>query len=651
MLQAFYWDSFNDTQWAKLERQADDLASTFSLVWIPQSGNCGSVSMGYDDLWWFNDYNSSFGNEQQLRSMIQTFRSKGIGTIADVVVNHRRNVSNWVDFPKETYKGVTYEMTAADICNDDDGGATRQWATANGYTLSSNKDTGEGWGGMRDLDHKSQNVQTIVKAYLGFLLNDLGYAGFRYDMVKGYSGAYTKLYNESSKPQFSVGECWDGTSTIRRWIDATEKTSAAFDFQFRYTVRNAINGNNWTLLGKQNEGNWPLVSSNVENGAYRQYAVTFVENHDTERRSNSAQDPIVRDTLAANAYMLAMPGTPCIFLKHWQAYHSELKAMVEARRLAGLQNLSQTVNMASRTDYYAVRTTGTNGNLVAVVGNGADSYQPNGEWTRILSGYHYAYYLSNTMNTAWADLASGTYEGQQQVRLLAVSSDTKARLVYTLDGTEPTAASTAVSSGTTITIPVGTTTLKAGLLLDNGTVTGIVIRQYSIEDFAPYDITVYVAADKVNWSDVNFWTWGGTGNHAPKNATWPGDRVTQTATVGQRQWYTQQYTITKADDFVNFVFSTGTGSPQTVNVENVNQTSFFEIATTKSGNNHQVNDVTADFLAGIAAVAASVTDGPVRVYTAGGRIAAVWPSGTTAGQALLLLRPGTYIINGKKYIK
>ena len=445
MLQAFYWDSFNDTQWAKLERQADDLASTFSLVWIPQSGNCGSVSMGYDDLWWFNDYNSSFGNEQQLRSMIQTFRSKGIGTIADVVVNHRLNVSNWVDFPKETYKGVTYEMTAADICNDDDGGATRQWATANGYTLSSNKDTGEGWGGMRDLDHKSQNVQTIVKAYLGFLLNDLGYAGFRYDMVKGYSGAYTKLYNESSKPQFSVGECWDGTSTIRRWIDATEKTSAAFDFQFRYTVRNAINGNNWTLLGKQNEGNWPLVSSNVENGAYRQYAVTFVESHDTERRSNSAQDPIVRDTLAANAYMLAMPGTPCIFLKHWQAYHSELKAMVEARRLAGLQNLSQTVNMASRTDYYAVRTTGTNGNLVAVVGNGADSYQPNGEWTRILSGYHYAYYLSNTMNTAWADLASGTYEGQQQVRLIAVSSDTKARLVYTLDGTEPTAASTAVA--------------------------------------------------------------------------------------------------------------------------------------------------------------------------------------------------------------
>ena len=33
---------------------------------------------------------------------------------------------------------------------------------------------------MRDLDHNSTNVQTIVKAYLDMLLNDFGYAGFRH---------------------------------------------------------------------------------------------------------------------------------------------------------------------------------------------------------------------------------------------------------------------------------------------------------------------------------------------------------------------------------------------------------------------------------------------------------------------------------------
>ena len=42
--------------------------------------------MGYDDKYWFNNYNSSFGNKTQLISMINTFKSKGIGTIADVVI-------------------------------------------------------------------------------------------------------------------------------------------------------------------------------------------------------------------------------------------------------------------------------------------------------------------------------------------------------------------------------------------------------------------------------------------------------------------------------------------------------------------------------------------------------------------------------------
>ena len=164
MLQGFFWDSFNDTQWTRLEKQADELATTFDLVWIPQSGNCGGTSMGYDDLYWFENYTSSFGNEAELRSLIKTFKEKGIGTIADVVINHRKNVTNWVDFPKETYNGVTYEMVSTDIVSNDDGGNTKKWASDNGYSLSEHKDSGEGWDGMRDLDHQSENVQTIVKA-------------------------------------------------------------------------------------------------------------------------------------------------------------------------------------------------------------------------------------------------------------------------------------------------------------------------------------------------------------------------------------------------------------------------------------------------------------------------------------------------------
>ena len=37
MLQGFYWDSYSQSQWVKLERQADELSQYFKLVWIPQS--------------------------------------------------------------------------------------------------------------------------------------------------------------------------------------------------------------------------------------------------------------------------------------------------------------------------------------------------------------------------------------------------------------------------------------------------------------------------------------------------------------------------------------------------------------------------------------------------------------------------------------
>ncbi|MBO4801838.1 MAG: starch-binding protein [Bacteroidaceae bacterium] len=412
MLQGFYWDGFGDAQWTRLEKQAEELAPYFSLVWIPQSGNCGGTSMGYDDLYWFDDYNSSFGSEQQLRSLIKTFKDKGIGTIADVVINHRRNVTNWVDFPKETYKGVTYEMVSTDICANDDGGKTKTWATQNGYSLSSASDTGEGWDGMRDLDHTSTNVQTIVKAYLDFLLNELGYAGFRYDMVKGYAGKYTKLYNESSKPQFSVGECWDGTETIRKWIDATEKTSAAFDFQFRYTVRNAVNEGNWVRLGQTNDGNYPLVSSYYQNGTYRQWAVTFVENHDTEYRSASAQqDPIKKDTLAANAHLLASPGTPCVFLKHWKAYKHEIARMIQARKVAEIQNTSTTTAVAAAKEHFAYIANGAKGKLLVWLGeqSGAASSTAANGFTCILSGQNYSYWLENALVGTWNALAEPSF--------------------------------------------------------------------------------------------------------------------------------------------------------------------------------------------------------------------------------------------------
>ncbi len=47
-------------------------------------------------------------------------------------------------------------------------------------------------------------------------------------------------YNDATCVEFSLGEYWDVNQSIINWINKTNKKSAAFDFQFRYNVRDAI---------------------------------------------------------------------------------------------------------------------------------------------------------------------------------------------------------------------------------------------------------------------------------------------------------------------------------------------------------------------------------------------------------------------------
>lgn len=592
MLQGFSWDSYNESQWKVLEKQADELKGYIDLVWLPQSGKCLETTqvMGYMPYYYFNQ-NSSFGSEAELRSLITKFKAAGIGAIADVVINHR-NTEGWYTFPAETYKGVTYQMQSTDICKNDDGGTTATLAATDGVSLSQNNDEGTDFGGCRDIDHKSENVQKVIKAYLKYLKDDLGYTGFRYDMVKGFGGNHVADYNDATGVEYSVGEYWDGNDKIESWINRTNKKSAAFDFQFRYNVRDAVNG---AANGKvTTSSDWSKLNSNdnlMHDANYRRYAVTFVENHDTQKRSESEQnDPLRKDTIAANAYMLAMPGTPCIFQPHWNAYKSEIKEMIAARKYAGITNMSNYANKQSKKTLYVNEVTGTKHKLLVAVGNDAAGYAGETGYTKILSGYHYAYFLSNDAETSWTDVPSGSYEEGFKTTLTAVSQTEGAKLVYTLDGSTPTAKSTTVESGKEISIN-GTCTLKVGLLV-NGEVRNIATHQYTIEKFNAYKFMIYVNADAVKWSPLYCYTW-----KKAASVEWPGEKMTETKTIGGKTWYYKEVSIDNATELVNVIFNngSGTGKPQTVDITGLTSTAYFEIEASKEGKKYKVKDVTAEY--------------------------------------------------------
>lgn len=404
MLQGFYWDSYSDTQWTNLTSQADELSKYFNLIWVPQSGWCNSTTdMGYYPRYWFNQ-NSAFGTEQELRTMISTFKAKGTGIIADVVVNHKNGVYKWCDFANETVKSkntdktysVTWDNTDyAQICNNDEANtATKSEAKGK---IKGAADTGLGDTGCRDLDHTNPTTQQNIKTYEDFLLNEMGYTGFRYDFVKGYDPKYIKMYNEASKPKFSVGEYWHGSVTaskkddhpfggVKDWVEATGKTSAAFDFPMKYLIKGAFNDGNWKLLAI----NLPSTLVGIE----PQYAVTFIDNHDTgEPHVNP--DPQRANVEAANAYILAMPGTPCIWISHWKPYKYTIKKCILARKIAGVTNTSSIIKSEGQDNGYVLIVKGDKGNVMLLLGS--PNYDTTG-YQLACEGENFKYYVSSGLD-------------------------------------------------------------------------------------------------------------------------------------------------------------------------------------------------------------------------------------------------------------
>lgn len=407
MLQGFYWGSYNDTKWEQLTSQADELGSLFDLIWIPNSGRTDAtgteLSMGYIPMYWL-DHTSCFGTEAQLRTMIEAYRQRGTGILMDLVINHKNGETTWVDFANETVTGPTSgrtfsvqwdNETHAQICHTDE-------CNSHGYTTTGAADTGDDYDSARDLDHSNVTTQQNVRTYMDFLLNELGYSGFRIDMTKGYSPYYTSKYNHWLHPYFSVGEYWDSNpDLLHDWLEGTrwdnQIQSATFDYILKYRINDAFNGDSFNASALDDKGLCADVT-------YNRWAVTFVDNHDTGQVGNHSRMTNDNHIEAANALILVLPGTPNIFWKHYQSHKSAITKMIKGRRAAGITNQSPITEQKQSNGGYIIETQGSHGKAYLQLGNATSNGTPSG-FQLVQSGIAYKYYISSGLD--WANSEKG----------------------------------------------------------------------------------------------------------------------------------------------------------------------------------------------------------------------------------------------------
>ena len=430
MLQTFYWDSYDSskptstygrTKWidhlnGTNGSSATEIGQWFDLIWLPQmsksTGGMGYLPTDYSNL------DGDLGTKKNLVRLIDTLHRNGARVIADIVINHAVAWSGWCDYSK-TYKFGSYgnfTPNGSYICNTDEVNTSSQAGSCRGFATG-NADDGYGseanYPDGRDWDHTNAEVRDMMKAYLKWLRNDIKIDGFRYDYCKGYHNSHINDYNSAAQAYFSVMEMWDGNvNELMSHLNDAGYNTTTFDFAMKYTAfNNGIASDNYCAL----------KGAGLPGAGKARYAVTFLDSHDSFQRDGNEfcgegnSMTVCRDKIMqCYAYLLSMPGVPCVFWPHWVTFKEDLKKMINARYKTGVHSESN-VSDECGNGFYKATVTGTNGEIRLLVGpNSGYNSTPSG-YTLAVKGTNYGVYYKVTSargdkNTERTDRTQGIEE-------------------------------------------------------------------------------------------------------------------------------------------------------------------------------------------------------------------------------------------------
>lgn len=326
MMQTFHWDCPREDRkefqwWNYINEKIPSLAKVgFTSLWLPpvhKAANLFGPSMGYDpydyyDLGEFNQKGTVptwFGTRGELESLVEKAHSHGLSLIADMVLNHNSGADS-----KEV-NPITGQSRWT-VFNPKSGKFPRNWESFHPSMYESWDEMT--FGDMPDLSHRNPYVFSELLKLSRWLIEEIGFDGFRYDFVKGFGAStvqaiqeYRYMRNRQYFKPYGVAEYWDGAGNTLNWVNEANRANSnpvdVFDFPLRELLKGLCDQYGFSLTN--------LVSGESILQKQNYSAVTFVENHDLRDEGR----PITNDKLLAYSYILTHEGYPCVF---WKDYYN-----------------------------------------------------------------------------------------------------------------------------------------------------------------------------------------------------------------------------------------------------------------------------------------------------------------------------------------
>ncbi|MFS9336527.1 alpha-amylase [Streptococcus intermedius] len=370
LMQYFEWYLPNDGQhWNRLAKDAPHLASKgIRKVWMPpafKATSSNDVGYGIYDLFDLGEFNqkgtvrTKYGLKEEYLEAIKSLKENGIEPIADVVLNHKAaadykerftvievdpndrtvalsepfEIKGWTKFtfPGRHKKYNDFEWhwyhftgTDYDAQRNKSGiyliqGDNKGWADDD---LVDNENGNFDYLMYADLDFKHPEVIQNLYDWADWFIKTTGIHGFRLDAIKHidsfFMGNFIRDISAKYGDDFYVfGEFWNSDETANNdYLGSIDYRFDLVDVKLHHNLFDASRaGSGYDL---RNIFEQTLVKNHPES------AVTFVDNHDTQR--GQALESTIEEWFKPAAYALILlreAGLPCVFYGDYYGVNGE----------------------------------------------------------------------------------------------------------------------------------------------------------------------------------------------------------------------------------------------------------------------------------------------------------------------------------------